>query len=305
MVGTAVRRRVLSAGGAVFAAAVALLFVIDEPRIPAAGGYATSQIWRFWVPVVLGLLLIRWVPPRPPEQELANRVGATMAGRSVGRETLVLTACVLGFLAGETILTPMFGAVDPSLAPLSYHTAKVLFLLFIPLMLIGSSGVMADSCGSDLPRLATRVTERWRWAGLVPVAGYLLVVPFPLAAQPPELGSVPEQYDLVATLAIGYTVTALLEVVFFQGFLLTRLEILFGRWPGIVLMALVYALASLVGGSMPNGIVSAVAGAIAVQGAAALLYGYLWSRYRNIWLNVLLQMGIVTFIVLPVAEAAA
>ncbi|RNL83895.1 CPBP family intramembrane glutamic endopeptidase [Halostreptopolyspora alba] len=302
MVGTAIRRRVLGVGVAVFVAAAALLLVTGQPGVSVAGGYAPGQVWLFWTPVALAMLLARVVPPHPPEREMAERLRATMAGRSVGREVAVLAACLLGFPVGEAVLGPVFGAVDPVLTPLSYHTAKFLFLLFIPLMLIGSSGAMVNSDGVIPPRLAVWVTERWRWAGLVPVACYLLVVPFPVAAHPPELGSVPEHYDLLVTLAIGYTATALLEVVFFQGFLLSRLEVLLGRWPGIVLMALVYAFASLVGGSAPNGVVNAVAGAIAVQGVAALLYGYLWSRYRNIWLNALVQMGVVTLIVLPVAE---
>lgn len=297
MVGTTVRCRVLGAGVAVFAAA-ALLLAIGWTGASAASGYAPSQIWLFWAPVALAMLLVRVVPPHPPEREMAERLRTTMAGRSVGREVAVLAACVLGFPVGDAVLGHVFGAVDPVLTPLSYHTAKFLFLLFIPLMLIGSSGVMVNSNGATPSRLAAWVTERWRWAGLAPVACYLLVVPFPVAAHPPELGPVPEHYDLLVTLVIGYTATALLEVVFFQGFLLTRLEVLLGRWPGIVLMALVYAFTSLVGSSVPNG----VAGAVAVQGAAALLYGYLWSRYRNIWLNVLLQMGIVTLITIPVAE---
>lgn len=303
MVGTATQHRILGGGIAVFVAAAALLLGTGENQISVVGWYPPHQVWLYWVPVALGLLLVRLVPPNPPEQQMSDRVHATMARRSVGRETVILAGCVLGFFVGEALLAPMFAAVDPTLAALSYHSAKVLFLLLVPLMFVGSSGVMRNAYGSDLPLMSTRVTEWWRWAGLGPVACYLLVVRSPLAAHPPELGSVPEHYDLLVTLVIGYAATALLEVVFFQGFLLTRLEILFGRWPAIVVTALVYALVSLVGSNTPDGPASTVVTAIVVQGVTALLYGYLWSRYRNIWLNFLLQAGIVSIIVLPVGVA--
>ncbi|WP_052745540.1 type II CAAX endopeptidase family protein [Allosalinactinospora lopnorensis] len=301
MFGTAVRRRVLCAGAVVFAAVVLLLFGTGETRVLTTGDHMPGEAWTLWMPVALGMLLIRWIPPWVPEREMAERLHATMKGRAPGPETVVLVACLAGFLVSKLLLDPVFGAMDPGLAPLSYHTSKFLFLLFVPLMLIGASGVMRNSQDFTLPKLAVRVFEPWRWAGLVPVVGYLVFVLIPWAEHPPEMGSVPEHYDVLAALAIGYIATALLEVVFFQGFLQTRLEVLFGRWPAIVLVALVYALTSLVGATFPSGVLNAVASAIAVQGAAALLYGYLWSRYRNIWLNFLLQFGVVTLIVLPVA----
>nr|WP_246422317.1 CPBP family intramembrane glutamic endopeptidase [Nocardiopsis mwathae] len=125
----------------------------------------------------------------------------------------------------------------------------------------------------------------------------------PWASQPPDLGRIPENYALLVVVALSIAGTSLLEEVFFRAMLQTRLEILLGRWPGIVLASLCYGVAGVLAATYPDDLGVAIAMAISVQGVAGLMYGYLWSRYRNIWLNFGLHACITTLALIPLTDA--
>ncbi|WP_147280295.1 CPBP family intramembrane glutamic endopeptidase [Marinitenerispora sediminis] len=305
MLATVVRRWVLGAGAAVFVVVGVLLHATGNTAIRPSEDYAQGQLWSLWIPVAAGMLLVRLLPWRAPEEELDQRVRAALSGHPLRREVLFLLGCVVGFAFGDRALDAAFGLVDPSLSALSYHTAKVLFLLIAPVAIIGSAGVMRYSHGPDIPAVAMRVGERWRWAGLAAIAGYLaLSVLAPWTTPLPTPRTLPDEYTLVVRLLLTLTTSALLEEVFYRSLLQTRLELLLGRWPGIVAAALVYGVGAAIGTHVYHGAVLGLCMGIAVQGAAGLLFGYLWSRYRNLWLNFLLHTGTSALPVLPLVSEA-
>ncbi|PNI07159.1 hypothetical protein CXX84_17505 [Arthrobacter sp. AFG7.2] len=76
------------------------------------------------------------------------------------------------------------------------------------------------------------------------------------------------------------------EEIFYRYWLQTRAEASLGRWGGIVLATLLFALMH-VGSRTSLGLGVEVAAAIVVQGSFGLLLAYLWARYRNIWLAII------------------
>ncbi|MFC7326543.1 CPBP family intramembrane glutamic endopeptidase [Marinactinospora rubrisoli] len=305
MLATQVRRWVLVLGTGVFLAVGALLYATGHTAVHPSEDYAYGRLWSLWVPVAIGILLVRLLPWRTPEEDLDVKVRAALTGHPMRREVLVLLGCVVGAHLGDIVLDAAFGMVDPSLRALSYHTAKVLFLLVVPLAIMGSAGVMRYGHGPDIPAVAMRVGEGWRWAGLAAVAGYLLLsVLAPWTTPLPTPRTLPDEYSLAVRLLLTFTTSALLEEVFYRGMLQTRLELLLGRWPGIVAAALVYGIGAAVGTHVyPDPAVNLGMG-IAVQGVTGLLFGYLWSRYRNLWLNFLLHTGVSALPVLPLLSEA-
>ncbi|MFC7330144.1 CPBP family intramembrane glutamic endopeptidase [Marinactinospora rubrisoli] len=287
MVKAAMGRGVVAAGVLVFFLAAVSLYLTGNVQIHRSEDYASGLLWSFWLPVAVGLLLIRVAPWRAPD---GLGPAGMLRGRRVWRETWALLGCVAAFLLGDVLLYDAYDLVDPQLGALAYHTSKVLFLLFLPLMLTGPSGVMGTTTRPDVLQQGIRVPWGWRWAGILAVVGYLYIaVLLPWTTPVPSPGTLPNTYAMFARLALALGTAALLEEVFFRALLQTRLERLMGRWPGIVTAAGVYALASLVGTNPYPTWETDLAMAIVVQGVAGVLYGYLWARYRNLWLNFLLH----------------
>jgi uncharacterized protein len=87
---------------------------------------------------------------------------------------------------------------------------------------------------------------------------------------------------LLATLALVFLLNSLLEEVFYRRWLQTRWEHLLGRWPAIVLAALLWA-AWHVGIAGTGDLPTDLASVFVNQGVLGLFLGYLWSRYRAMW----------------------
>jgi membrane protease YdiL (CAAX protease family) len=292
-------RHAIPVGGAVLlAASAALLYATGHTTVPASTDHRPGELWRLWPPILVTLLLVRLLPWTIPETgHIAERLNRKMSGRSPRRDVAVLLGCVVLFYVLDLLLSAVLSLVDPTLTPLSYFISKAFFLFLVPVVLVGAVGVMRYASGPDVTRLSLKVVEPWRWWGLVAVAGYVLAVLTPWAARTPAAGEIlPDRFTVAGVLIVTLLWSPVLEEVFFRGMLQTRLEYVVGRWPGIVLASGVYAAAGLIGGTAPNGAATAVATAVCVQGTAGLMYGYLWSRYRNMWLNLLLHTATVVFV---------
>ena len=104
---------------------------------------------------------------------------------------------------------------------------------------------------------------------------------------------------IMAGVAVIFLVGTVCEEAFFRGMVQTRLELIWGRWAGIttasLLFALFYAfvqpytvLIPLPGDSLAHNLGMS----LLTYTPVGLLCGYLWSCYRNFWLNVLLRTGL-------------
>ncbi|MBR8740555.1 CPBP family intramembrane metalloprotease domain-containing protein [Nocardiopsis sp. MG754419] len=262
-----------------------------------------------WGPMLLaGLVawgLVRWLGRR---DALDRRVWAAMDGHPLTREVAWLLLLIVCFVVSMVVLSGIldfFGEETGTTTDLAVSVSlvsRLLFLFALPLLIMDRSGITVDGKGTAMPTLALKVVEPWRWLGLVPVAvasgilGYLLA---------PYIGLPGPSLTLYAML-VAFAVIAVCEEIFFRGMMQTRLEMLLGRWGGIittsVLFALTYALIQ------PYDAVSQLAGldlvhdtgmAMLTYGAAGVLYGYLWACFRNTWINVLMRIAMFILILPP------
>lgn len=156
--------------------------------------------------------------------------------------------------------------------------AKPLVFLVLPLVLLRTRGE------PDPFRLTWWPRRSWRWLAPIPAVlafGWLSVLG-PLAPPLPTAEDYPDPVYLAVGATLTFFTANVLEEVFFRGMLQTRLEALFGRWPGILLAALLFAWLHLPThgqGSLPL----TLGAIVAFQGFFGLFTGYLWSRYRNLW----------------------
>ncbi|MEU7899286.1 CPBP family intramembrane glutamic endopeptidase [Nonomuraea sp. NPDC049152] len=254
------------AGLAVFVLAYASLIltgntVIRQSADPGATGVS---LWAALLPQLAAVLLAMLVAPRAAvPQPLVGLPRPRLV-----RETWLLLAAAVAFPVAVALVG----------RGLLYPVAKITILLVVPLVgfrLIRGDGPAARS----IPRPVT-------WLAPLPavVAWFLLAEVSPLS--PPLTQQLPDP----VTLAIGSLITLLtasvLEEFFYRAWLQTRLEALYGRWPAILASALLFA-AMHVSHINPEAIGVGVASVVAAQGMFGLMQGYLWARYRNIWVIIL------------------
>ncbi|GAB3207188.1 CPBP family glutamic-type intramembrane protease [Marinactinospora thermotolerans] len=297
------RRAVLWAGIALFAVALVATATME---ITAVEGSlieeGPSPFWVTWIPMGAGILLLRMLTPSRRHQALDRRVQDTLKPHPIVRETALLGLCLAGFLLGLAIMSYVFGLVSEGFPWLAAPAVRFIFLLLLPVLLVDRAGMIRSEQGDTMAGIAMRIDEPWRWSGAVAVAGVLALI---LAGQ--WDGFLPFSLEWLITLFGILFAVALPEEIFYRGMLQSRLECLFGRHGGIVLAAAVFGLVyALMGGyeDVARGDpwtlgASNLLLSLATFGVSSLMYGYLWSRYRNIWLNILLRAGVITLITGP------
>lgn len=292
------RGAVIAGGSAAFLLVVAWALSID-PRllrdVTADGGF---PLFASWAPQsaagLLGGLLVVSLGSR---RELDERVGDALEFHPVDRQLLWLGFCLVACVASMALLHGILGGfgVDAAASTPISLASRVFFFLALPAMAIDRLVTVFRGQGTLLSDIAMKVTERWRWLGVAPallaiaLTAYLL---FPFGAhRPPAL--------VVLGLSSIFLVVAVSEEVFFRTMLQTRLELLWGRWAGIITTSLLFAL--FYAFAQPYTVLIPLPGdtlahdlgmSLLTYTPVGLLCGYLWACYRNIWVNVLLRTGL-------------
>ncbi|MFI9553814.1 lysostaphin resistance A-like protein [Nonomuraea endophytica] len=256
------------AGGALFVLAYGWLVLTGHTEIvPSSGSGAPSiSLWSAFVPALAAIVLAMLVPPKTepplPLQELPR-------ARLV-RETQVLV--------GAAVLMAIAAPFAPDLL---YHGAKVVFLLVIPL-------VAFRLIRGGQPK-ARAIPKPVTWLAPLPavVAWFVLSQIGPFSPPPP--GELPDMVTLVVLSLLTLLTASVLEEFFYRAWLQTRLEVLYGRWPAIMASSLLFAFMHTTRINPDNPLLG-VATIIAFQGVFGLLTGYLWSRYRNLWVPVFVHV---------------
>ncbi|WP_157250341.1 CPBP family intramembrane glutamic endopeptidase [Nonomuraea typhae] len=254
--------------GALFVLAYGWLVLTGHTEIvPSSGsGAPPITLWSAFVPALAAIALAMLVPPRtePP-----------LPLQDLPRERLVKESRIL---VGAAVLMAI---AAPFARDLLYYGAKILFLLVIPLVafrVIRGSQPKARS----IPKPVT-------WLAPLPavVAWFVLSQLGPLA--PPMPSGLPDMVTLVVLSLLTLLTASVLEEFFYRAWLQTRLEVLYGRWPAIMASSLLFA-AMHTTRIKPEDPLLGIATIIAFQGVFGLLTGYLWSRYRNLWVPVFIHV---------------
>lgn len=271
-------------GVAMYVVAYGWLLVVGDGMVTPSSdpGAPSISLWAAAIPALAAILLARLVaprhePPAAPRQDVPHQ--------QLVRETWILVLCAIVF--------PVL--VYGNTQSLWYPLVKVLLLLVLPL-------VAFRMLRRGAP--ATRaIPKAVIWLAPLPAFG----VWFVLSEIWPYAQPLPEQLPDPITLAISSLLTLLtasvLEEIFYRGWLQTRLETRYGRWPAILGSSLLFAFMHL-GRVQPDAIGLGLAGIVSYQGMFGLMLGYLWSRYRNIWIviaiHVVVNLGYVDMLVAAV-----
>lgn len=254
--------------------------------------YGVGALWAVWLPVAVGLLLTWVLGSRTGQVDLDLRVREAMEGHPVRLELGLLVAMLIGYAVGTAGLSTVIRQVSEELpSAVALPVTRLVFLFVLPVLFVDQGGFSTSGHGTRMPALSLAVREPWRWLGLVTAAavGAPLLVDLAPSDAPSPTGA------FLVVLAVLVGVSAI-EEIFFRGMVQTRLELLTGRTGAVAVTALLYALAQAVsshfntyGPLVGEGVAEQVSVAVVTYGVQGLLLGYIWIRYRNMWINTLVH----------------
>ncbi|WP_410660989.1 CPBP family intramembrane glutamic endopeptidase [Amycolatopsis sp. lyj-112] len=284
----------LIGGLAVFVAAPALLLATGHDTIkPSSDSDKRLSLWGAVIPALAGMILACAIPLHVP----------SLLPRANDRDRLKRQALALAAVAFLWPLALFLVSAIGDQAQLVrdiWGLAKPIVFLVLPLVLLR---ILRPPGEPDPFRLRPAWWPRhaWQWLGPVPAVlafGWLYVLG-PFAAPLPTAEDYPDPVFLAVGATLTFFTANVLEEVFFRGMLQTRLEALFGRWPGILLASLLFAWLHLPthaqGTSAWAGLPLTLGAIVAFQGVFGLFTGYLWSRYRTLWAPIAAHTAMNTF----------
>ncbi|RPK27981.1 hypothetical protein EDO6_03504 [Paenibacillus xylanexedens] len=234
-------------------------------------------IWHSMLPAFLGIFLIRMIPYKsqyPPSFQ------------QMEKQHVVVQSIVL-LLSGILFAVSLITIDQQGLHFQLYYLAfKLTTLLFIPLILLLIYRKMTAGQQDSIS-----VNSRSRRHVIAPlivivVWGYLKF--YSPIAQPEGAIVGTDTTELLLLMLIGFMINSVLEEVFYRVWLQTRLEALLGRWPAILLASLLWSIWHIA--IQGNGQWDIdVATVIANHGVTGLFLGYMWARYRKIWVIILIH----------------
>ncbi|MGJ7906454.1 CPBP family intramembrane glutamic endopeptidase [Actinopolyspora sp. H202] len=240
-------------------------------RGSADEGAPPMTLWQAMLPPLVGIALTRMVPLGLTETDPFSRSPRAL----VFREMWVILVAALAF--------PTVIAVLPAGASrgVGYAALKVLLFLVVPLV------AFRLLRGEEQPTAAIPFrVPRLRWLAPLPavLAWFYLSRIGPLAPPPYPAAALPDPVTLAVVSLVTLLTAGVLEEVFYRGFLQTRLESLLGRWLAIMVSSLLFAAMHLPTHLHSGSVVTGLATVLVFQGLFGVFCGYLWSRYRNIWI---------------------
>ncbi|WP_176797853.1 CPBP family intramembrane glutamic endopeptidase [Actinopolyspora mzabensis] len=260
-------------GLAVLVAAPLWLLLTGNTSFPGSSdeGAPPMTLWQAMLPPLVGIVLTRVLPLGLAETDPLSRSPRAL----VFRQMWVLLVAALAF--------PIVIAVLPTgiSRGLWYAILKVLLFLVVPLVafrLLRRGQPHSAAVVVRVPRL--------RWLAPLPavLAWFYLSRVSSLAPPPYPAAALPDPVTLAVVSLVTLLTAGVLEEIFYRGFLQTRLESLLGRWPAITVASLLFAAMHLPTHLHSGSVVTGLATVLVYQGLFGVFCGYLWSRYRNIWI---------------------
>ncbi|WP_283137053.1 CPBP family intramembrane glutamic endopeptidase [Rhizohabitans arisaemae] len=265
------------AGVSVFVVAYAWLLLTGNTAFPfsADEGAPDVSLWVAVLPTGAAMVLTLLVAPRrTPPEPLAD-----LARPWLVRETQVLVAMAILFPVVVFALVSVGGGD-------LYVLFKLLFLLAVPLIAFR----LLRKDGPKARTFPTPVT----WLAPIPAVAVWFVISEIGPLSPPLTAKLPDPVTLAVLSLVTFLTAGILEEVFYRGWLQTRLERLYGRWPAILAASLLFAVMHSTR-LHALGPALGLASIVAFQGVFGLMQAYLWARYRNIWV-VIFTHGVVNLV---------
>ncbi|WP_066189864.1 MULTISPECIES: CPBP family intramembrane glutamic endopeptidase [Gracilibacillus] len=231
----------------------------------------TIPFWQQWVifGLLIGLIFI-----------LSGKVSQNNPFTQTPRKILIKQTTILTVLA---LLFMMALILIPD-----EHVFTFFPILKMVLLLIIPATMFRMAAQKDMTKKSSYLkNNQWIYPLLITAVWMVLYFYSPLAipkAPAYEVG-IPV---LIAGTFVSFLINSVLEEFFYRVWLQTRLEALLGTWPAIMLSSLLWAVwhMAIQGGAAAD---IALANVFVNQGVTGLFLGFLWSKYRNIWVLIMIH----------------
>lgn len=233
-----------------------------------------TSFFHIWAVVALPALLLYILP----KQKASNNPFFQLPVKRLRLQTTLLFMMGLLFLIAM-MLTPEASVFD------YFYLYKVLFLFIIPFLILKI--VPAPPMNQSYVK-----SGQWLYPMLVAVLWIYMYFLSPLSLASNADYEMDLLYVFIGA-AVSFLLNSVLEELFYRVWLQTRLEVLLGTWPAICVTAMLWALwhTAIQGGDSLD---LAISNVIVYQGVIGLFLGFLWAKYRNIWVLILIH-GLMNF----------
>lgn len=211
----------------IFLSALWLIWT-GETNIRYSGDHkGTMPFWNKWIPVIVGILLVRFLP--------FHHKNYNPLQQSEPRRIMIQTIVLLlsGSLFTISLLTTN---LEGMALQLWFIIFKIILLLFTPLMLI----LFYKSNRKKEQPKSVKSIENNRWYRFTPLIVIIIWGYFNFFStfSTQFVSARMEPTVLLLILLVGFLINSVLEEIFYRVWLQTRLELLLGTWPAILLTSL-------------------------------------------------------------------
>lgn len=240
----------------------------------------TIPFWHNWV-ISGGLFLLILLLPGSSSD---NNPFTNEDRKVLVRQATILTTLALLFFIG-LLLVPGDDLF------IYFPVFKIILLLTCPVIMFSIYN-RERAKNNNLSSHSYLKDNQWLLPLIVTAVWIILYFFSPLSK--PE---VPEyEMDLIVLIigaSFSFLINSVLEELFYRVWLQTRLEALFGTWPAIMASSLLWAIwhTAIQGGDSAD---IAFSNVIVNQGVMGLFLGFLWAKYRNIWVLIIIH-GLMNF----------
>lgn len=207
------------------------LIWIGETNIRYSGDHkGTIPFWYKWIPVIVGILLVHFLPFHHKNYNPLQQFEP--------RRIIIQTAIL--FLSGSLFTICLLTTNFEGMAlQLWFMIFKIILLLFTPLMLLL---FYKNNPEKERPK-SVKLTGDIRWHQFTPLIVIIIWGYFNFFSifSTPFVSMKMEPTILMTILLVGFLINSVLEEIFYRVWLQTRLELLLGTWPAILLTSLLWA----------------------------------------------------------------
>ncbi|MFD1412819.1 CPBP family intramembrane glutamic endopeptidase [Oceanobacillus jeddahense] len=196
------------------------------------------------------------------------------------QQTVILTAAALLFVVGLLIV--------PNENVFTYFPVfKIVLLLIVPIAMFSMYKEKNAHYKDSTKKTSYLKNNQWFFPLLITAAWVALYF-----FSPVSMPQAPEYEMGLSMLIIGafrtFVISSVLEEFFYRVWLQTRLEALLGIWPAIMVSALLWAVwhMAIQGGDSAD---IAFSNVLVNQGVMGLFLGFLWAKYRNVWVLMIIH----------------
>lgn len=239
----------------------------------------TVPFWHNWIISGILILLIMVLPAK-----FMNRNPFKGADRkTVGSQSLILI--ILAVLFTVTLL-----ALPRESAIIYFPLLKILLLITGPIIMFYY--FEHKQLNNKMSGHSYMKNNQWIFSGMVTIIWIILYFFSPFGSP-----DAPEYQMSFLVLAAGalfsFLLNSLFEELFYRVWLQTRLEALLGTWPAIMISSVLWSIwhMAIQGGDSAD---IAFSNVMINQGVLGLFLGFLWAKYRNVWVLIIIH-GLMNF----------